>query len=246
MTDASATPARRARRVSPAARRFLLGALLLALVLAGFGFWISLPDVRPLAADNPTTTAFITRARAAAGGGQVEWHWVPYDQISPSLKRAVLVAEDIDFFTHGGFSFPEIKDAVDQSLKEGVRLRGASTITQQLAKNLWLSSKRSLIRKLREAAITLELEHYLGKRRILELYLNVVQFGPGVYGADAAAKRYFGKTALELTDHEAAELAAGLSRPSIWNPESTSASYRERVQLVEDRMAKADFLWKQL
>jgi monofunctional biosynthetic peptidoglycan transglycosylase len=219
---------------------------LLALVLSAFGFWISLPDVRPLAGDNPTTTAFIARARAAAGGGQVDWHWVPYDQISPSLKRAVLVAEDISFFTHGGFSFPEIKDAVDQSLKEGVRLRGASTITQQLAKNLWLSPKRSLIRKLREAAITIELEHYLGKRRILELYLNVVQFGPGVFGADAAAERYFGKTALELTDHEAAELAAGLSRPSIWNPESTSASYRERVQLVEDRMAKAEFLWRQI
>lgn len=236
----------RPRRLPAGSVRGAVGAGLTAILLWTFGFWISLPDVAQLARADPTTTAFIARAQAVTGPNQVAWTWVPYDQISPSLKRAVLVAEDIDFFSHNGFSFPEIKDAVGTSVREGTRLRGASTITQQLAKNLWLSPNRSLLRKLREAALTIELEHRLTKRRILELYLNVVQFGPNIFGAEAAAQRYFGKSAIALTDHEAAELAAGLSRPSQWNPGSSSAAYEERVRLVEDRMAQAQFLWKRI
>jgi len=159
--------------------------------------------------------------------------------------RAVLVAEDIEFFSHHGFSWSEIRSAFAEA-SAGERARGASTITQQLAKNLWLSPDRSLWRKVREAALTVDLERFLTKRRILELYLNVVPFGPGVIGAEAAARVYFAKPPLFLTEQEAAMLAAGLSRPSLWNPTSTSDAYRARVELILRRMANAEFLWRHI
>jgi monofunctional biosynthetic peptidoglycan transglycosylase len=123
---------------------------------------------------------------------------------------------------------------------------GASTITQQLAKNLWLSPERTLRRKIREAALTIQLERDLEKRRILELYLNIVAFGPGVFGAEAAAQRFFGKSALYLTEREGARLAAGLSRPSAGNPGVTDPAYLERTDLIERRMAAAEFLWRHI
>ena len=126
------------------------------------------------------------------------------------------------------------------------RPRGASTVTQQLAKNLWLSPSRNPLRKLKEALLTRQLEHDLGKRRILELYLNVVEFGPGIFGAEAAAEHYFGLTAAELAPPEAAALAAGLPKPSAWHPGSPSKAYRRRVGILESRMEKARFLLRLL
>ena len=120
--------------------------------------------------------------------------------------------------------------------------RGASTLTQQLAKNLWLSPSRNPLRKREEVVLTRQLEKHLDKRRILELYLNVVEFGPGVFGAEAAARHYFGKSARDLTEHEAAQLAGGLSRPSRWHPGSTSQAYARHVERIEGRMQKAEFL----
>jgi monofunctional biosynthetic peptidoglycan transglycosylase len=139
----------------------------------------------------------------------------------------------------------EMRIAVEQA-REGGKVRGASTITQQLAKNLWLSSDRTIARKLREALLAVDLERFLTKRRILELYLNVVQFGPGVFGAEAAARRYFAKPALFLTEDESAQLAAGLTRPSLWYPGVSAAEYGERVELIRRRMANAEFLWRHL
>ena len=130
----------------------------------------------------------------------------------------MLVAEDIDFFSHHGFAVEELKKAVQEAWEEGEMPRGASTLTQQLAKNLWLSPSRNPLRKLKEALLTRSLEKHLEKRRILELYLNVVEFAPGVYGAEAAAQRFFGKPAAELSRHEAAALAGGLPKPSSWHP----------------------------
>ena len=124
---------------------------------------------------------------------------MPYARISPELKLAVLVAEDIDFFSHHGFAVAEMKKAVQEAWEEGEMPRGASTLTQQLAKNLWLSPSRNPLRKLKEALLTRSLEKHLAKRRILELYLNVVEFAPGVYGAEAAAQRFFGKPAAGLS-----------------------------------------------
>ncbi len=207
------------------------------------------PDVARLASQNPQTTAFIERyAARAAGAGKAavpRWHWVGYDQISPNLKRAVLVAEDISFFSHGGFELSEIKTAARDALSGG-RTRGASTITQQLAKNLWLSPSRNPLRKFKEALLAYQLERNLTKKRILEVYLNVVEFGPGVYGAEAAARHYFGKAAANLSNEESAMLAAGLPRPARWNPASESRWYRQYATKIEERMDRAEFLWKRI
>ncbi len=194
-----------------------------------------------MANERPVTTAFIERALER--GARVSWTWVPYDEVSPHLKRAVLVAEDINFFSHTGFEASEIKNALEEAARERKPPRGASTISQQLAKNLWLTSARTPLRKAKEAVLTWQLERSLGKRRILELYLNVAQFGPNVFGAEAAARRYFGKPASALTESEAAALAAGLPRPSRWNPESESGAYRARAGEIERRMQRATWLF---
>jgi monofunctional biosynthetic peptidoglycan transglycosylase len=218
----------------------------LGLVVAGVAatrLILAWPDVTTVALDDPTSAAVI--ARAHEEGAQVSQLWAPMEQISPQLALAVLVAEDIEFFQHHGFSLAEMRIAVEQA-REGGRMRGASTITQQLAKNLWLSSDRTVARKLREALLAVDLERFLTKRRILELYLNVVQFGPGVFGAEAAARHYFAKPALFLTEDESAQLAAALTRPSYWYPGVSVAEYGERVELIRRRMANAEFLWRHL
>jgi len=206
------------------------------------------PNVGELVSTNPTTTAFIERYKQERKDqGQepmLTWSWVPYQRISPDLKRAVLVAEDINFFSHHGFETSELKLALEQAWQRRRLPRGASTITQQLAKNLWLSPSRNPLRKLKEALLTRQLERTLDKRRILELYLNVVELGPGVYGAEAAARRYFDTSAADLDEDQAAQLAASLSRPRTWNPSSTSRGYRSNVQRVRQRMEKARFLWR--
>ena len=171
---------------------------------------------------------------------------MPYDAITPDLKRAVLVAEDINFFTHRGFDISAIRGALEDAVSDGEAPRGASTITQQLAKNLWLSPSRNPWRKVKEAILTWQLERTLGKRRILELYLNVVELGPGVFGAEAAAQHYFSKPAAALTAGESAQLAASLPMPSRWHPGSTARGYQRHVASVLRRMDRAEFLRRQI
>ena len=206
------------------------------------------PDVAALATRNPETTSFIEQyrehQRAAGQSDAVQWEWVPEERISPHLKRAVVAAEDMEFFFHRGFSSAELKDALTQALRKLEAPRGASTLTQQLAKNLWLSPSRNPLRKLKEAILTRQLERRLTKRRILELYLNVAEFGPGIYGAEAAAWHYFGAPASSLSEHQAAQLAAGLPRPSTWHPGRESGPYARYVAEVERRMEVATFLWR--
>src|SRR5712691_2888321 len=226
--------------------------VLFVLLLAAVVVWEALtwPDVAALARKNPPTTAFIERYRArqrAAGRDErVQRIWVQHGAIAPSVKRAVLVGEDINFFSHRGFDFGEIRLAVTKAVEDGAPPRGASTITQQLAKNLWLSPSRNPLRKLEEAILAWQLERTLPKRRILELYLNVVEFGSGVYGVEAASRRYFGKPAAEVTDGEAAELAASLPSPTAWHPGSARPGYRRHVESIKRRMAKATFLGGQI
>ncbi len=204
------------------------------------------PDVARLAREMPKSTAFIERYRErqkeAEKDDRVAWRPVPYGRISAELKLAVLVAEDIDFFSHHGFAVAELKKAVQEAWEEGEMPRGASTLTQQLAKNLWLSPSRNPLRKGKEALLTRALEKHLEKRRILELYLNVVEFAPGVYGAEAAAQRYFGKPAAALSRSEAAALAGGLPQPSSWHPGSTSKVYLRRVERIAGRIERAAWL----
>lgn len=202
------------------------------------------PDVARLAHENPQTTAFIDRYRAkqhrARVAGGVAWTWVPYSRISPHLKRAVLVGEDINFFHHNGFDTGEIRDALHDAWQDRELPRGASTLTQQTAKNLWLSGRWDPVRKVREALLTRALERQLEKRRIFEIYLNVAEFGPGVYGAEAAAHHYFGVPAVGLDAEQAAQLAAGLPRPATWHPGCTTRAYQRRVRVLLGRMAKAN------
>jgi monofunctional biosynthetic peptidoglycan transglycosylase len=219
------------------------------------GVWVGImiwtwPSVGRLATARPATTAFIEQYRAeqrAAGRPtRVAWTWTPYAAISPALKRAVLVSEDVNFFSHHGFALDEMQSALEDALRDRELPRGASTITQQLAKNLWLSRSRNPLRKAKEAVLTWQLERRLSKRRILELYLNVVEFGPGVYGVGAASQRYFAKPPADLDESEAAQLAAVLPSPSTWRPGSASPGYRRRVAAIERRMERAAFLWKQI
>jgi monofunctional biosynthetic peptidoglycan transglycosylase len=230
------------------ARRLLragAGALLMAALVVGTRWWAGWPDPATLAEGVPERVATIEREREARAGSGVSWTWIPFHDISPHLMRAVLVAEDIDFFTHRGFAWSELRLAWREA-RAGRRPRGASTITQQVAKIVWLSPERTLTRKVREAVLARDLERRLTKRRILELYLNLVPFGPGTFGAEAAARRYFDKPALFLTESESAQLAAGLSRPSQWNPASTAPGYADRVALIQRRMTSAEFLWRHI
>jgi monofunctional glycosyltransferase len=194
----------------------------------GFGFgvvayvYLSTPDVRPLAYTNPKTTAFMElRAREARGLGQRVrpiQRWVPYTRISQHLKRAVIVTEDGAFFEHDGIDLEEIKKSIHVSMERGKPFRGASTITQQLAKNLYLSPSRNPARKLRELLITRRLEVALPKARIFEIYLNVIEWGDQIWGAEAAARTYFGVSAAGLSREQAALLAGAIRNPHIYNP----------------------------
>jgi len=208
------------------------------------------PRVAALAQKIPETTAFIERfkaeQRAAGKSDPPDWRWVPYPAISPHLKRAVLVSEDVNFFGHHGFEVAEIEAAVKDAIDEQGMPRGASTITQQVAKNLWLSPARNPLRKVKEAILTWQLERSLDKKRILEIYLDVAEFGPGIYGAEAASRRYFGKSAAELDEREAAQLAAGLPKPRLWHPGGRSAVADRRTERILGRMEKAQFLWKEI
>jgi monofunctional glycosyltransferase len=226
-------------------KRLLLAASVLVAAALGWMAWEAWrwPDVAALVQSAPKTTASIETRRGR--GEPVDWRPVPYAAISNELKRAVLVAEDIDFFSHRGFATGELRTAIEEAVREGRRLRGASTITQQLAKNLWLSADRSVVRKAKEAILTAGLERHLTKRRILELYLNVVEFGPGRFGAEAASRHYFGKPASLLDASEAASLAASLPH-SQWHPGSDSRAYQTHRDRVLRRMEKARWIEKEL
>ena len=212
----------------------------------GVGYtWRTWPDVARLAREHPDTSAvmrrYLERRAAEPELPSLRHRWVPLSEISAHVQRAVVSAEDMEFFHHGGFSTSEIEAAIREALR-GDDLRGASTITQQLAKNLWLTPSRNPLRKLREAILTYQLEKHLTKSRILEIYLNVVELGRGIYGVEAAARHYFGVPAAALSERQGAMLAASLPRPSSWHPGVESSSYAGYVEDILGRMTRADFL----
>lgn len=181
-------------------------------------FWVTLPEVAVLAKQNPESTAFIDlRVEAAEAAGKkfrLRWKWRPLKRISPYLRHAVVSAEDAKFWKHNGVDWKAMENAVEESLEtKSLSGRGGSTITQQLAKNLYLSPSRSPLRKLREFFIARRLESHLSKDRILELYLNVAEWGDGVFGAEAASRRWFSCSASKLTPAQAARLAVALPNP---------------------------------
>ena len=218
------------------------GTLLALAVLFACGAYVylSTPDVRRLRTEDPQTTAFMElRAREARSKGQQpkkDQRWVPYRRISQNLVRAVLVTEDARFWKHDGLDYEQIKESMEVNLERGEFARGASTITQQLAKNLYLSPSKNPVRKLRELLISRRLEAELSKQRILEIYLNVIEWGDGVYGAEAASRRYFGRSASQLSQPESALLAAAIANPRVMNPGQPTARLRRRQAMVLRRI----------
>jgi len=202
--------------------------------------YLSLPDVRPLKTANPSTTAFMElRAREALAKGQPVRHaqrWVGYNRISPDLKRAVLLAEDAAFWAHEGVDLEQLQTSLEIDWAHGRFTRGGSTITQQLAKNLYLSPSKNPLRKLRELIIARRLEAELKKSRILELYLNEIEWGDGIYGVEAAARTYFHRSAAELGPSDAALLAGAIINPRLLNPARPTARLLRRQQLILRRM----------
>lgn len=222
--------------------------ILLALPAVAFAtaayVYLTLPDVRVLRRSNPETTAFIElRADEAKARGEKPrrvQRWVPYSRFAPNLVRAVLLTEDAAFWSHDGLDYQQIKESMEVNLERGEFARGASTITQQLAKNLYLSPSKNPLRKVRELLIARRLESELSKQRILELYLNVIEWGDGIYGAEAAARTYFGGSAAGLSASESALLAAAIANPRVMNPASPTARLRRRQQMVMRRMGAVE------
>jgi monofunctional glycosyltransferase len=209
------------------------------------GYWfVTLPDVAGLAKSNPNTTAMIATRRAAAAekgrSFKLQWTWVSLARMSPNLQKAVLVSEDASFYQHHGFDWEGLQEAFNRNWEKGKLQRGGSTLTQQLAKNLYLSSEKNLLRKAHEALLAWELERRLSKKRILELYLNVVEWGHGVYGAEAAARHHFGKSAANLSPGEAALLAAMLPSPRQHDPLKLTPYLTKRQQEILEWMRKTE------
>lgn len=214
--------------------------LLLALiVLAAVQFWF-LVHVWYWVDHNPQSTAFM-RARLAVlrednPAARLRHHWVPYRRISTHLKRAVVVSEDAKFAAHDGFDWDGIRYALERNLREGEIVAGGSTITQQLAKNLFFSGERAFWRKAQEAVVAVMLETVMSKRRILEIYLNVIEWGDGVFGAEAAARHHYGSSAAALGPEQAARLAAIVPSPRRYGPGSNTAYLQRRTQTILARM----------
>jgi monofunctional biosynthetic peptidoglycan transglycosylase len=221
--------------------------IIAAILAVGFAcaayIYLTLPDVRVLRTQNPSTTAFIElRARQAIDKGEKPKRiqkWVPYSRISPNLIRAVIVTEDASFWDHDGVDFDALKESMELNLERMEFVRGASTITQQLAKNLYLSPSKNPIRKARELLIARRLEAELSKQRILEIYLNVIEWGDGVYGAEAAARTYFRKSALDLNPQESALLAGALVNARLLDPGHPTARLRRRQEMILQRLGRA-------
>ena len=225
-------------------RLFLLATATTALAaLAAGALWLFLPDPSALATRNPGTTAVIEQRRAEARAAGRAFHprqsWVRMEAVSARLVQAVLLSEDASFYQHGPFDWREARAAAEDSLRSGRRLRGASTITQQLAKNLWLGTERTGWRKVKEAVLAVKLERRLGKRRILALYLGVAEWGDGVFGAEAAARHHFGVPASQLTAAQAALLASALPAPRRADLHRPSRWLARRARRLLDRMAEA-------
>jgi monofunctional biosynthetic peptidoglycan transglycosylase len=188
----------------------------------------------------PARTAFmaerLAELRARDPKATLQYRWVPYERISPNLKRAIIASEDARFLEHDGFDVEGIRRALEKNSRRGKVVAGGSTITQQLAKNLFLSPSRSYLRKGQEAIIAVMLEALLDKRRILELYLNVIEWGSGVFGAEAAARHYDGISAAQLSAAQAARLAAMAPSPRRFERNPRSAYLTGRMAAILARM----------
>ncbi len=223
-------------------RLFFAAAVMLPLAAAA---WVlRLPDVRPLKKSWPKTTAYIElRKRQAEAKGRklaLSWQPVPLGAVSEHLQKAVITAEDDEFWRHDGVDWPAIRAAWERNRREGKLAAGGSTMTMQLARNLYLSPSKNPLRKIKEILIARRLENELGKRRILELYLSSVEWGKGIFGCEAAARAYFAKSCAELDQAEAVAMAVVLPNPRRWDPAKRGKYVERNSQRILDRMAAAE------
>ncbi len=233
-------PRKRTRAMAWLFRVLALLAVGFAALLVWSAIRVASFDVASLAREKPRETALMReRAREARRSGRelvVRARWVPLEQVSPLLRRAVLIAEDDAFFSHDGLDWNEIEASAKRNWQAGRIVRGGSTITQQLAKNLWLGSARSPVRKIEEVLLAIRLERTLSKRRIFELYLNVIEWGDGVYGAEAAARHWYGVSASGLSSRQAIVLAAVIINPRRYSPTAPTKRIERRVRMITRRM----------
>lgn len=216
---------------------------ILAVLVAAFllyNLWI-LAHVLYWRDHNPSASAFmneqLARLQEEDPNAELRQKWVPYSAISPNLKRALIAAEDARFVDHEGFDWDGIEVAFEKNLKQGKIVAGGSTISQQLAKNLFLSSQKTPWRKLEEALITVMLESLLDKRRIFEIYLNVIEWGNGVFGAEAASRHYFRTSAARLGAGQAAKLAAMVPNPRYYDTHRNAQGLARKTRIIQRRMA---------
>lgn len=221
-------------------RRFFLRIILLiiAIVLA-YQLWL-LGHVWWWIDHNPSRSAFM-EARLDVmqendPDAELRHKWVPYEKISPALKRAVMASEDAKFLQHDGFDWEGIQTAWEKNLKKGKVVAGGSTISQQLSKNLFLSGKRTPWRKAEEAIITVMMENMMSKRRIFEIYLNVIEWGDGVFGAEAAARHYYGVSARNLGSAQAARMAAMIPNPRYYDKNRNARGLNRKTSIILRRM----------
>lgn len=219
----------------------ILAALVAAFVL--YNLWI-FGHILYWRSHNPDASSFMNEQLAKLQQddpeAELSHKWVPYERISPNLKRALIAAEDAKFVDHEGFDWDGIEAAFEKNLQKGRIVAGGSTISQQLAKNLFLSSGKTPWRKLEEALITVMLEKAMDKRRIFEIYLNVIEWGNGVFGAEAASRHYFRASASKLSAGQAAKLAAMVPNPRYYDDHRNAPGLAKKTRIIQRRMAYAD------
>jgi monofunctional biosynthetic peptidoglycan transglycosylase len=222
------------------------GAVLSFVVIAVLYLYLSLPNVAPLKTQNPAMTALIQyRLKQAQKDHQalrIKQQWVSFGEIPKRLKDAVRITEDAAFYQHEGIDFIELKAAVKTNWEKGEYVRGASTITQQLAKNLFLSPRKSIFRKFREYFIAKQLEAHLSKDRIFHLYLNVIEFGPGIFGVEAASRHYFHKSVSDLSLEEIIRLTAVIPKPLKEKPTGDSPWLKWKTQWILDGLKRYNYI----
>ncbi|MDI6801873.1 MAG: monofunctional biosynthetic peptidoglycan transglycosylase [Thermodesulfovibrionales bacterium] len=218
---------------------FIIVFTVFALIIA---YYLIFPNVSKLKRENPKKTSFMEyREREWKKTGKkikIRQAWVQLSQISPYLIKAVLIAEDDKFYKHEGFDFEAIQEAIDKDIKEKKFKFGGSTISQQLAKNLYLTPSKNPARKIREAILTWRIEKNLSKKRILELYLNVAEWGEGIFGIEAASLHYYAKSASDITPEESARLASVLPNPIKYTPVGDSTYVENRSRIIYDIMVR--------
>ncbi len=224
-----------------------IGIVILTVILvAGFYFYLGLPDVSGLKTKNPRSTALmVQRYREAKKTDQayrIRQQWIDFEAIPKLLRETVRITEDASFYQHSGIDYAELKAAIKKNWQKGEYARGASTITQQLAKNLYLSTEKSLIRKINEILITRRLEKNLGKDRIFEIYLNVIEWGPGIFGLKMASQYYFHKSVHQLTLEEMVRLVAVIPQPLKINPTENSDWLKWKARWILDALRRYAYI----